>query len=146
MVRKIFKKFSLVLVLVLTIGFVPTSFGKICPRCGVNHLPDDPPKPTQPAPKPKQEPTPTEQTVDVLSVNRDRFAAPSVEIADACDLILDRLETRYGKPRVWKPFPIYFKRYTGNGIAGYTQYSGGKVVEVVVYESLENAIGGTLDH
>ena len=35
---------------------------------------------------------------------------------------------------------------TGNGIAGYTQYSNGGVVEVVVYESLENAVGGTLDH
>lgn len=142
------KKFlSLILFLIVAVlifAAIPTAFGKICPRCGIDHLPDDPPKPTQP--EPKQEPTTDEQTVDVLSVNRDRFAAPSLEIANACDLILDRLEARYGKPRVWKPFPVYFRRYTGNGIAGYTQYSGGKVVEVVVYESLENAVGGTLDH
>lgn len=83
---------------------------------------------------------------ETLSVSRSRFSAPSLEIADACDTILDRLEARYGKPKVWKSFPIYFRKYTGNGVAGYTQYGGGIVCEVVVYENLENAIGGTLDH
>ncbi|MBR4753141.1 MAG: hypothetical protein IKX88_01100 [Thermoguttaceae bacterium] len=92
---------------------------------------------------PEVETTPPAET---LSVSRSRFSAPSLEIADACDQILDRLEARYGKPRAWKPFPIFFRRYMGNGIAGYTQYGGGEVCEVVVYEPLENAVGGTLDH
>lgn len=108
-------------------------------------------EPKEPEP-PKEEETAKEETVEttppeeMLSVSRSRFSAPSLEIADACDQILDRLEARYGKPRVWKSFPIYFRRYTGNGIAGYTQYGSGVVCEVVVYENLENAIGGTLDH
>lgn len=113
----------------------------ICPRCGLNHLPE-PPK--------KEEPKETEKEKEpdevLLSVSRERFQTSSLEIADACDKILDRLEVRYGKPKVWKSFPVYFRRYTGNGIAGYTQYSSGGVVEVVVYEGLESAIGGTLDH
>lgn len=108
---------------------------------------------TKPAPK-KAEPEPPKDAPDVkaeppeetLSVSRARFDAPSLEIADACDAILDRLEARYGKPRAWRSFPVYFRRYTGNGVAGYTQYSSGVVREVVVYESLDNAVGGTLDH
>lgn len=137
----------------LTLLLLSTSplFAKICPQCGRNHLPDDPPKQDQPKPdqepKPKPEPAKEEPPKETLSVSRARFSAPSLEIADECDKILDRLEARYGKPRVWKAFPIYFRRYTGNGVAGYTQYSSaGNVVEVVVYESLENAVGGTLDH
>ncbi len=97
-------------------------------------------------PEPQKEPGATLPPIETLSVNRERFAAPSLEIADACDKILDRLEARYGKPRVWRSFPIYFRRYTGNGVAGYTQYGGSGVVEVVVYETLENSVGGTLDH
>lgn len=104
---------------------------------------DETPVPTQPK---EVQPKEDQPKAELLSVNRARFAAPSLEIADACDQILDRLEARYGKPKVWKPFPIYFRRYTGNGVAGYTQYGGGEVIEVVVYESLENSIGGTLDH
>lgn len=152
MICKIFKNIlATILFLAVAIWLftsIPTAFGKICPRCGIDHLPDDPPKPTQPEPKtePKTEPTSDEQTVDVLSVSRERFDAPSIEIADACDKILDRLEARYGTPRVWRSFPIYFRRYTGNGIAGYTQYTNGRVAEVVVYENLETAVGGTLDH
>lgn len=119
----------------------------ICPRCGQNHLPEPPkvePKEKEKA-EPKEEP-PKEADDVLLSVSRERFQTSSLEIADACDKILDRLEVRYGKPKVWKSFPVYFRRYTGNGIAGYTQYSSGGVVEVVVYEGLESAIGGTLDH
>lgn len=130
-------------VLILTILFsilaASTATAKICPRCGRDHLPDDPPKKEK-----TKEPEKVEEIL--LNVSRDRFSTSSVEIADECDKILDRLETRYGKPKVWKPFPIYFRRYTGNGIAGYTQYSGNGVVEVVVYEGLESATGGTLDH
>lgn len=127
------------------------AYAKICPKCGVNHLPDDPPKEKTKTEQTEKEPPPTtteEEKEDdvVLSVSRQRFQTSSIEIADACDKILDRLEARYGKPKVWKAFPVYFKRYTGNGIAGYTQYGGGLVREVVVYESLDNAIGGTLDH
>ena len=146
-------------VLIALILVVSPAFGKICPRCGRDHLPDDPPAPKvepkkePPKEEPKEEPAkeeqkeePKEEETPVLSVNRARFAASSLEIADACDKILDRLEARYGKPKVWEPFPVYFKRYTGNGIAGYTQYGGGRVNEVVVYETLDNAIGGTLDH
>lgn len=80
------------------------------------------------------------------SIPRSRFSAESVEIADACDEILDRLETRYGKPKTWKPFPVYFRQYLGNGVAGYTQYTSAGVAEVVVYEPLSSAVGGTLDH
>lgn len=131
----------------------PPAYGKICPRCGRDHLPNDPPAPKVEPPKekdpPKAEPeenAPTETPVESLAVTRERFYAPSIEIADACDEILDRLEERYGKPKSWVPFPIYFRAYTGNGVAGYTQYLGDCVGEVVVYESLETAVGGTLDH
>ena len=131
--------------LIVTLLTVPAAFGKICPRCGIDHLPDDPPP--QKEPETKTEPESTSETeAAVLSVSRERFEAPSIEIADACDKILDRLEARYGTPRVWRSFPIYFRRYTGNGIAGYTQYTNGRVAEVVVYENLETAVGGTLDH
>ena len=134
---------AFLIVFIVVLLAVP-AFGKICPRCGQDHLPDDPPK-KEPT---KQEvaPEPEQETVEVLTVSRERFNAPSLEIADACDQILDRLEARYGKPKVWQSFPVYFRRYTGNGVAGYTQYSNGRVVEVVVYESLENSVGGTLDH
>lgn len=113
--------------------------------------PKEEPKPAEQEPAPKVEPEAQEKPEpekekELLSVNRARFAAPSLEIVDACDKILDRLEARYGKPKIWKPFPIYFRRYAGDGIAGYTQYGGEGVVEVVVYESLETAVGGTLDH
>lgn len=80
------------------------------------------------------------------SVVRTRFTAPSEEIADECDRILDRLEERYGKPKVWRSFPVYFRTYTGNGVAGYTMYNGERVTEVVVYESFQNSVGATLDH
>ena len=80
------------------------------------------------------------------SVVRKRFTAPSEEIADECDKILDRLEERYGKPKIWRSFPIYYRAYTGNGVAGYTMYNGQNVTEVVVYESFQNSVGATLDH
>lgn len=126
----------------------PTKQTQIPPKGDGKEI--DPPK----EPEPQEEEQATEEVAEVektpptetLSVSRDRFSAPSLEIADACDTILDRLEARYGKPKVWKSFPVYFRRYTGNGVAGYTQYGGGIVCEVVVYENLENAIGGTLDH
>lgn len=81
-----------------------------------------------------------------LAVVRERFFAPSIEIADEADRILDRLEERYGKPKVWTPFPIYFKRYMGDGVAGYTLYSAPVVKEVVVYEAFKDSVGATLDH
>lgn len=94
----------------------------------------------------KTPPKETVETLPVLSVARSRFFAESVEIADECDRILDRLEERYGKPKVWKPFSIYFQRYRGDGVAGYTLYQGGAVVRVVCFEPLTSAKGGTLDH
>lgn len=137
--------FIAVLILVVCL-FTTSAIGKICPKCGRDHLPDDPPKP-----EPKQESTedPTIEPAEspaVLTVSRSRFEAPSIEIADACDAILDRLEARYGAAKVWQSFPVYFRRYRGDGIAGYTQYSGGRVVEVVVFEPLDSSVGGTLDH
>lgn len=87
-----------------------------------------------------------EEKPELLSVARERFFAPSVEVADACDEILDRLEARYGVPNVWEPFPVYFQTYRGDGIAGYTSYVAPRVAKVVVFESLEKAKGGTLDH
>lgn len=148
------KRLYLIPFLIAAMLAASPSFGKICPRCGQNHLPDDPkpkvePKEEPPKEEPKQETAESSKEEEeniVLSVSRARFMASSLEIADACDKILDRLEARYGKPRVWEPFPVYFKRYRGDGIAGYTQYGGGRVNEVVVFESLDNAIGGTLDH
>ena len=104
------------------------AYAKICPKCGLDHLPDDPPKEKTETEK-EPPPTTTEEEKEddvVLSVSRQRFQTSSIEIADACDKILDRLEARYGKPKVWKAFPVYFRRYTGNGIAGYTQYGGGR--------------------
>ena len=88
----------------------------------------------------------TKQSTVAKSVVRSRFTAPSEEIADECDRILDRLEERYGKPKFWRSFPVYFRAYTGNGVAGYTMYNGERVTEVVVYESFQNSIGATLDH
>lgn len=93
-------------------------------------------------PKPEE----TGEVLPVLSVARSRFFAESVEIADECDRILDRLEERYGKPNTWKSFPIYFQRYRGDGVAGYTLYQGGAVVKVVCFEPLTSSTGGTLDH
>lgn len=119
--------------IVLSIAFVVPSdacFAKICPQCGRNHLPES---------------AEIEKNRNVQSVVRERFSAPSVEIANACDEILDRLEARYGKPRVWKSFPIRFQQYRGDGIAGYTSYSN-VVNEVVCFEPLTSAVGGTLDH
>lgn len=133
----------LLLLLLVAFFFIAPAFGKICPKCGLDHLSDDQPATKEP---PKQEQTQPQETAEVLAVTRSRFTAASLEIADACDAILDRLEARYGKPRVWQSFPVYFRRYTGNGVAGYTQYSNGRVVEVVVYEPLDSSIGGTLDH
>lgn len=121
--------------------------GKICPKCGHDHLPDDPPKaadPPAPAPTKDAEKEPEENLT--LSVARARFFATSVEIADAADAILDRLVERYGAPKVWEPFPIYFRRYKGDGVAGYTLYQYPNVKEVVVYESLADSVGATLDH
>jgi len=89
---------------------------------------------------------PKEESVEAPSIARSRFSAPSVEIADACDEILDRLEERYGKPKVWRAFPVYFERYRGDGIAGYTSYVAPNVAKVVCFESFETAKGGTLDH
>ena len=89
---------------------------------------------------------PTKLSTVSKSVVRSRLTAPSEEIADECDKILDRLEERYGKPKVWRSFPVYFRAYTGNGVAGYTMYNGERVTEVVVYESFQNSVGATLDH
>lgn len=89
---------------------------------------------------------PTNAPTVTKNVVRSRFTAPSEEIADECDKILDRLEERYGKPKVWRSFPVYFRAYTGNGVAGYTVYNGERVTEVVVYESFQNSVGATLDH
>lgn len=138
-------------VLILTVA-AGNAFGRICPKCGRDHLPDAKPKPTvqePPKAEPEQKPEPAEaepETVESLAVARDRFWAPSVEIADEADRILDRLAERYGSPKVWKPFPIYFRKYRGDGVAGYTLYSAPDVKEVVIYENFANSVGGTLDH
>lgn len=109
------------------------------------------PKPQQPSKTPENQHkeevfAPTNLSTVSKSVVRSRFTAPSEDIADECDKILDRLEERYGKPKVWRSFPVYFRAYTGNGVAGYTMYNGERVTEVVVYESFQNSIGATLDH
>lgn len=109
------------------------------------------PKPQQPSKASEnqhkeEDVAPTKLSTVSKSVVRSRFTAPSEEIADECDKILDRLEERYGKPKVWRSFPVYFRAYTGNGVAGYTMYNGERVTEVVVYESFQNSIGATLDH
>lgn len=121
-----------------------------CSQCGQYHCGPRPSAPTQHAIDPSTETT-EEQDADAVSqravgVTRARFTAQNEKIADEVDQILDRLTARYGAPKVWKSFPVIFRPYTGNGVAGYTLYSNSVVKEVVVYESLENAIGGTLDH
>lgn len=98
------------------------------------------------APREEKENASTNPPTVTKNVVRARFIAPSEEIADECDRILDRLEERYGKPKVWRQFPIYYRAYTGNGVAGYTMYNGQSVTEVVVYESFKNSVGATLDH
>ena len=123
----------LLLTLTLAAALTAPAWARICPKCGRNHLPDLPkeqPKPQQP---PKEDAAGEDKSKDdeaaqqeepaaTLSVARARFFAPSVEVADEADRILDRLEERYGKPRTWRPFPIYYKRYKGDGVAGYTLY------------------------
>jgi len=76
----------------------------------------------------------------------DYVSTQSAEAGSACDAIIKRLENWYGTPERWSKFPVYFRGYTGNGVAGYTQYSGDRVSEVVVYFPLEKTEGGTLDH
>lgn len=132
------------LVAISLFAYVDALDAKICPRCGRDHLPDAPPT-AEPEKDEKTDIDDEKDPEDVLSVARSRFVAPTAEIADACDEILDRLEERYGKPKAWTPFPIYFRAYTGNGVAGYTSYAG-VVREVVVYENIATAKGGTLDH
>ena len=63
----------------------------ICPRCGQNHLPE-PPKKEEPKEKTKETEKEKEKEPDevLLSVSRERFQTSSLEIADACDKILDR--------------------------------------------------------
>ena len=145
---KIQNALILILTLILAAG---QAEARICPRCGRDHLPDQvaPPKTEPPKEEPKAEPEPVkeeEPETIILSVARERFFAPSVEIANEADKILDRLEERYGKPKTWKPFPIYYCKYKGDGVAGYTLYSAPVVKEVVVYEKFETSVGGTLDH
>lgn len=135
--------------ILFALGDVDEAKAKLCPRCGRDHLRDGTKMIEQEEPEETKEEEEAEEEAEepkeVLSVTRERFCAPNAEIADACDEILDRLEERYGKPKTWKAFPIYFRRYTGNGVAGYTSYAG-TVREVVVYEELSTAKGGTLDH
>lgn len=131
-------------------GAVPTHAQWI--QWGRQSQPQPPQQPQQPgkAPKTAQNEEKEEESNNlstvVNSVSRARFTAPNEEIADECDKILDRLEERYGKPKVWRPFPILYRVYTGNGVAGYTMYNGQRVTEVVVYESFEKSVGATLDH
>lgn len=108
--------------------------------------PQQPNKTPEKSPKEEQEGASTNSPTVTKNVVRARFTAPSEEIADECDRILDRLEERYGKPKIWRQFPIYYRAYTGNGVAGYTMYNGQSVTEVVVYESFKNSVGATLDH
>lgn len=103
-------------------------------------------KTSKTAPREEKEDASTNSPTVTKNVVRARFTAPSEEIADECDRILDRLEERYGKPKIWRQFPIYYRAYTGNGVAGYTMYNGQNVTEVVVYESFQNSVGATLDH
>lgn len=147
----------LLLTLTLAAALTAPAWARICPKCGRNHLPDllkEQPKPQQP---PKEDAAGEDKSKDdeaaqqeepaaTLSVARARFFAPSVEVADEADRILDRLEERYGKPRTWRPFPIYYKRYKGDGVAGYTLYSQPEVKEVVIFETFSDSVGATLDH
>ncbi|MDO5309980.1 MAG: hypothetical protein Q4G03_10890 [Planctomycetia bacterium] len=63
-----------------------------------------------------------------------------------CDRIIAELHKRYGAPQVWRAFPVKFKPPVDRAIAGYTRYSQPDVMEVVVYQPLEEALGATLDH
>ena len=67
-------------------------------------------------------------------------------IARECDAIVKRLEERYGRPKYWRVFPVRFAPGRGGSVAGYTIYSRPNVVEVAIFQTLDEARGGTLDH
>lgn len=70
----------------------------------------------------------------------------AVLIGRECDAIVKRLEERYGKPKYWRVFPVRFAPGRGGAVAGYTIYSRPNVVEVAIFQTLDEARGGTLDH
>ncbi len=114
----------LIFILAFAILVPSVAFGKICPRCGRNHLPDDPapkvaPKQDPPKEEPKEEPKveEEEEPIETLSVTRKRFYASSIEIADEADKILDRLEERYGQPKTCTPFPMGSRRIASTAAA-----------------------------
>ena len=78
-------------------------------------------------------------------VRVEGFADPSA-VERECDAVLRRLFERYGVPRRWRRFPVRFSSRPGGAIAGYTSYVPPNVVETVIYQSFEEARGGTLDH
>ncbi len=67
-------------------------------------------------------------------------------VARECDAIVKKLERRYGTPKYWRVFPVRFEPGKGGPVAGYTVYSRPNVVEVAIFQTLEEARGGTLDH
>ncbi len=81
-----------------------------------------------------------------LSFASDYVNSTDKRAEEACDAVINRLISWYGEPDDWDKFPVRFRQYTGNGVAGYTQYSGNTVSEVVVYFPLDKTVGGTLDH
>ncbi len=72
--------------------------------------------------------------------------AQSNKIGAECDKIIEHLIARYGEPKKWTQFPVIFTSAPGGNIAGYTSYIAPVVSKVVVYQSYEQAVGGTLDH
>ncbi len=82
----------------------------------------------------------------IWSYASDYVNTTDKRVEAACDDVINRLINWYGEPDEWDKFPVRFRQYQNNGVAGYTQYSGDTVSEVVVYFSLDKTVGGTLDH
>lgn len=70
----------------------------------------------------------------------------AARIGRQCDAIVRSLETRYGKPRYWRAFPVTYAPGRGGAVAGYTSYSSPNVEEVAIFQTFESSVGGTLDH
>lgn len=67
------------------------------------------------------------------------------EVERECDAIIFRLIDRYGAPKNWRKFPVFFTG-GGCGYAGCTFYQKPRVLRVEVCQGYETSRGGTLDH
>lgn len=67
------------------------------------------------------------------------------EVERYCDAIIFRLIDRYGEPKGWQKFPVFFVG-GGRGYAGCTFYQKPRVLRVEICQNYALSRGGTLDH